>query len=66
MPAAGFELTAHVNVRQPDSQPNKNPSPRQPGARRDEVVTLTTAALAALTEIKQIYLQSTKGQDGNA
>ena len=44
MPAARFELAAHVNVHQPDSQQNKNPSPRQPDAIRDETVTLTTAA----------------------
>ena len=44
MPAARFELAAHVNVNinKPDSQQNKNPSPRQPGTRRDEIVTLTT------------------------
>ena len=61
MPAARFKLAAHINVRQPNSQQNKNPSPRQPGARRDETLrTLTTAALAALAEVKQICLQITK------
>ena len=27
VPAARFELAAHANVRQPDSQQNKNPNP---------------------------------------
>ena len=33
VPAARFELTAHINVRQPDSQQNKNANAKQPGAR---------------------------------
>ena len=70
MPASRFELAVHINVRQPDSQQNKNPNPRQPGARRDEAVTLTTAAFAALIEVKhgssKSAFKAQKGQDGNA
>ena len=51
VPAARFELTVHVNVRQPDRHQKKNPNPRQPDARRDKIVTLTTAALAVLIEV---------------
>ena len=58
--AARFELAAYVNVNKPDNRQNANPRPRQPGARRDETATLTAAALAALTEVKKICLQSTK------
>ena len=52
MPAARFELAAHVNVRQPDSQQNNDPNPKQSDARRDEAVALATGIpLAALTEV---------------
>ena len=59
---ARFELAAYVNVNKPDSRQNANPRPRHPGARQDETATLTaaSAALTALTEVKQICLQSTK------
>ena len=60
MAAARFELAAHVNVCQPDSQQNKNPNPRQPDATRNKAVILT-AALAALIEGEWICLQSAKG-----
>ena len=60
VPAARFELAAHVNVRQPDSQQNKNPNPRQPDATRNKAAILT-AALAALIEGEWICLQSAKG-----
>ena len=60
MPAARFELAAHVNVRQPDNQQNKNPNPRQPDATRNKAAILI-AALAALVEEEWICLQSAKG-----
>ena len=56
MAAARFELAAHVNVCQPDSQQNKNPSPRQPDATRNKA-----AILAALVEGEWICLRSAKG-----
>ena len=67
MPAARFELAAHVNVHQPDSQQNKNPSPRQPDAIRDETVTLTTAAhwLRCLRSSKSAC-KAQRGQNSNA
>ena len=60
MAAARFELAAHVNVCQPDSQQNKNPSTRQPDATRNKAAILT-AALAALIEGEWICLRSAKG-----
>ena len=60
MAAARFELAAHVNVCQPDSQQNKNPNPRQPDATRNKAAILT-AALAALIEGEWICLRSAKG-----
>ena len=67
MPAARFELAVHVNVRQPDNQQNKKNTPRHlPDTQtRDDTdcETLTTAALTALAEVKQICLQSTKGSE---
>ena len=44
-PAARFELAAHVNVRQPDSQQNITPAPDN--QTRDETAKLIAAALAA-------------------
>ena len=56
MPAARFELAAHVNACQPTSQQNKNPNPRQLDATRNKAAILT-AGLAALIEGEWICLQ---------
>ena len=63
MPAARFELAVHVNVRQPDNQQNKKPHPDTQTRDDTDCETLTTAALTALAEVKQICLQSTKGSE---
>ena len=62
MPAARFELAAHVNACQPTSQQNKNPSPRQADATRNKAAILTTA-LTALIEGEWICLQSPNALD---
>ena len=48
MAAARFELAAHVNVCQPDSQQNKTPRPKQPGATRNK----TAMLIALLTALR--------------
>ena len=63
MPAARFELAVHLNVRQPDNQQNKKPHPDTQTRDDTDCETLTTAALTALAEVKQICLQSTKGSE---